>query len=96
MKTITVKVPDEVKNATQRADIECAARKDIIVYLMEKNLAIPPERLEAYQKEYEDKFLAFEQAKSNIEQNYVRTAVAKPINWNLDYSTNIVTITAED
>ena len=96
MKTITIEVPEDVKNTTQRADIECSARRDIITYILEKNIAVPAERMAAYQKDYDDKYFAFEQAKSNIESNYVRKAVSNPINWSLDYHTNIVTITVED
>lgn len=96
MKTITIEVPEDVKNTTQRADIECSARRDIITYILEKNIAVPAERMAAYQKDYDDKYFAFEQAKSNIENNYVRKAVSNPIHWSLDYHTNIVTITVED
>lgn len=94
---VTITVPEEIKNITQRADIECAARRDIITYIMEKNLAIPAERFAEYQKDYDDKYFAFEQAKSRIEKEYVRKAVDNPISWSLDYHTNIVTIvTSED
>lgn len=94
---VTITVPEEIKNATQRADVECSARRDIITYIMEKNLAVPAERFAEYQKEYDDKFLAFEQAKSRIEREYVRKAVENPVSWSLDYHTNIVTIvTPED
>lgn len=94
---VTITVPEEIKNATQRADVECSARRDIITYIMEKNLAVPAERFAEYQKEYDDKFLAFEQAKSRIEKEYVRKAVDNPVSWSLDYNTNVVTIiTPED
>lgn len=94
---VTITVPEEIKNVTQRADIECSARRDIITYIMEKNLAVPAERFAEYQKEYDDKFLAFEQAKSRIEREYVRKAVENPVSWSLDYHTNVVTIvTPED
>lgn len=94
---VTITVPEEVKNETQRADIECSARRDIITYIMEKNIAVPDERFKAYQKEYDEKYFAFEQAKSRIEQEYVRTAVENPVSWSLDYHTNVVTIvTPED
>lgn len=94
---VTITVPEEVKNATQRADIECSARRDIITHIMEKNIAVPAERFAEYQKEYDDKFFAFEQAKNRIEREYVRKAVDNPVSWSLDYHTNVVTIvTPED
>lgn len=96
MKTITVEVPEDVKNTVQRADIECAARRDIITYILEQNLNVSPERMAAYQKEYDEKFFAFESAKTAIEREYVRTKVDKPLNWSLDYHTNIITINIGD
>ena len=94
---VTITVPEEIKNVTQRADIECSARRDILTYIMEKDLAVPAERFAEYQKEYDDKFFAFEQAKSRIEREYVRKAVENPVSWSLDYHTNVVTIvTPED
>ena len=94
---VTITVPEEIKNVTQRADIECSARRDILTYIMEKDLAVPAERFAEYQKEYDDKFFAFEQAKSHIEREYVRKAVENPVSWSLDYHTNVVTIvTPED
>ena len=96
MKTITIEVPEEVKSKVQRADVECSARRDIITHILEKNLDIPKERMDAYQKEYDDKFFAFEQAKGDIEREYVRKAVKNPLNWSLNYHTNMITINVED
>lgn len=96
MKTITIEVPEEVKNAVQRADIECSSRRDIITYIMEKDLNVSAERMAVYQKEYDDKYFAFESAKGDLEREYVRKAVSNPLNWSLDYHTNIVTINMED
>lgn len=93
---VTITVPEEIKNATQRADIECAARRDIITHIMEQNIAVPAERFAAYQKDYDDKFFAFEQAKSVVERDYVRKAVENPVSWSLDYHTNVVTIVTQE
>ena len=96
MKTITVEVPEDVKNKVQRADIEQSAHKEIIATILERDLAVSAERMASYQKEYENKFFAFEQAKSEIEREYVRKATKNPLNWSLDYHTNIITINVED
>lgn len=96
MKTITIEVPEEVKTKVQRADIEQSAHKEIIATILERDMAVPVERMAAYQKQYEDKFFAFESAKTEIERDYVRKAVKNPLNWSLDYHTNIITITTED
>lgn len=35
MKTITIEIPEDVKNKVQRADIECSARRSIITAILE-------------------------------------------------------------
>jgi predicted transcriptional regulator len=37
MKTITIKVPEDVKNKVQRADIECSSRRSIITTILGDN-----------------------------------------------------------
>lgn len=95
IKTITV--PEEVRTLAQKANIERDARRDILLYIMQNNIDIPEDRIARYQKEYDEKFFEFEQAKSIIEKDYVIPAVGrKPLNWSLDYSTCIVSITLLD
>lgn len=93
---VTITVPEEVKNVTQRADIECSARRDIITHIMEKNIAVPAERFAEYQRDYDEKYFAFEQAKGRIENEYVRKAVENPVSWTLDYQTNVITIITQE
>ena len=95
IKTITV--PEEIRDLAQKANVERDARRDILLYIMQNNVDIPEERLIKYQKEYDEKYLAFEQAKSIIEKDYVMPAVnGKALNWSLDYSTCIVSIILPD
>ena len=96
MKTVTIKIPEDVKNQVQRADIECSARRSIITTILEQDLIIPEERFKAYQKDYDEKFFAFESMKTMVEREYIHTKIDNPINWVLDYSTNIITVTVED
>ena len=95
IKTITV--PEEIRDLAQKANVERDARRDILLYIMQNNVNIPEERIERYQKEYDEKYLAFEQAKSVIEKNYVMPATeGKALNWSLNYSDCIVSITLPD
>ena len=95
IKTITV--PEEIRNIAQKANVERDARRDILLYIMQNNVEIPQEQIDRYQKEYDEKFLAFEQAKGKIEKEYVQPAVnGKASNWSLDYTTCVVTITIPD
>lgn len=93
MKIMTITIPEEVRNKVQKADIERSSRRDIITYIMEKDINISEERFKQYQKEYDEKFFEFEQAKNEIEKNYVVPATkGKASNWSLDYSSCVVTI----
>ena len=95
IKTITV--PEEIRDLAQKANVERDARRDILLYIMQNDVNIPQERIDRYQKEYDEKYLAFEQAKSVIEKNYVMPATeGKALNWSLNYSDCIVSITLPD
>ena len=60
--------------------------------IIERNLDISEERFQKYQKEYDEKYAMFEQAKQNIEKDFVKTTVKNPKQWNLDYTSCILTI----
>ncbi len=95
IKTITV--PEEIRDLAQKANVERDSRRDILLYIMEGKVDIPQERIDHYQKEYDEKFFAFEQAKSKIEKEYVMPATnGKALNWSLNYSNCVVTITLPD
>lgn len=97
-KTITVKIPEEVRDEVQRYDLERSSRRDIIAYILSNNsINISSERMAQYQKEYEEKFMLFEKAKNKIENKYVQPAAKnKAVNWQLDYETCEIIITIND
>lgn len=95
IKTITI--PAELRDKTQRANIERDSRRDILLYIMENNLNISKERIANYQKEYDEKYFEFEQAKATIEKEYVQPSVNnQALNWSLNYDDCIVTIEVAD
>ena len=95
IKTITV--PEEIRDLAQKANIERDSRRDILLYIMQNDVDISKERIARYQKEYDEKYFAFEQAKSKIEKEYVMPATnGKALNWSLNYSNCVVTITLPD
>ena len=95
IKTITV--PEEIRTAAQKANVERDARRDILLYIMQNDVNISQERINQYQKEYDDKFFEFEKIKNVIEKEYVQPAVdGKASKWSLDYDTCTVTITLSD
>lgn len=92
-----ITIPEEIRDKAQKANVERDSRRDILLYIMENNLNIPEERINHYQQEYDEKYLEFEQAKSVIEKEYVMPITeGKALNWSLDYSTCIVSITLPD
>lgn len=98
MKTIKITVPEEIRDMAQKANVERDARRDILTYIMANtDINISDERIAQYQKEYDEKYLAFEKAKSQIEKEYVIPATkGKASNWSLDYATCVVTITINE
>lgn len=93
VKTITI--PENICTKVQKAHIERDARRDILLYIMQNKVEIPEERIERYQKEYDEKYFAFEEAKALVEKNFVVPVLGKrwdSFDWNLDYATCIVTI----
>ena len=95
IKTITI--PTELRDKTQRANVERDSRRDILLYIMENNLNVSEERIANYQKEYDEKYFEFEQAKATIEKEYVQPAVNnQALNWSLNYDNCIVTIEVAD
>ena len=93
-KVLTIEIPEEATVIVQKYDVERSSRRDIILYIMQNNINIPEDRFERYQKEYDEKYFAFETAKGEIEKQYVIPATGgKKCNWSLDYSSNIITVT---
>lgn len=97
--TKIVNVPQEVVNKVQRNDIEMCSRRDIISFILSKDMNIPEGRFKKYQDEYSNAYLAFESAKHDIEINFVDPNMAdneKKISWSLNYHTCELTINYEE
>lgn len=95
--TKTITIPKELRDKVQRANVERNSRRDILLYIMENNLNISEVRIMNYQKEYDEKYFEFEQAKATIEKEYVQPSVNnQALNWSLNYDDCIVTIEVAD
>ena len=92
IKTITI--PEKIRDMVQKANVERDSRRDILTYIMANtDINIPQERIADYQKEYDEKYFAFEKAKGIVEKDYVMPATeGKASNWSLDYPSCVVTI----
>jgi hypothetical protein len=78
-------VSDEDRNTLQRADVECQSRANLIAFMIDKGMDISSERFQEYQRSYEQAFLAFEQAKTDLQTKYLSNVTAS--SWSLDYTT---------
>ena len=74
----------------QRADIACSAHRDVITFILSNDdVEVSADRFAKYQAEYEVKYVAFEQAKTDLQNKYLKGIAAK--SWNLDYTTRELT-----
>lgn len=88
-----IEIPVELKNKIQKADIKRSATRDLILHILANEVDIPEGRMEMLNEKYTVEFYDFERAKSELEEKYiVPTFADKNVNWNLDYSTSIVTV----
>ncbi len=90
--TKIITIPKELRDNIQRANIEKDSRKEIIVYILENNLNVSSDRINQYQKEYEDKFFLFESLKQELENTYIKPLKLNYKKWSLNYSTCQVSI----
>lgn len=88
-----IEIPVELKNTIQKADIKRSATRDLILHIMQNEVNIPEERMEMLKEQYTMEYYDFERAKGDLEKDYIEPLYAnRNVNWNLDYSTGIVTI----
>ena len=88
-----IEIPDELRDKIQKADIKRSATRDLILHIMANEIDIPEERMEMLKEKYTMEFYDFERAKGDLEKDYIEPLYNnKNVNWNLDYSTGIVTI----
>ena len=94
---IVIEIPEEITTLVQKYDTERSARRDIIIRILEKDIDIPQERFDKYQKEFDEKYFSFEQAKRQVEKDYVIPATGgRKCTWTLNYQDNTVTIILKD
>lgn len=94
-KEITIEIPEAVVNFIQRLDVECQSYKNIISYILtHDDMDITTERFKQYQEDYQNTLYAFEIAKQELEKKYIFNNFIN-YTWNLNYKTNIITITGE-
>ena len=79
-------------NLIESLHYEVNARKELISFIVSKDMGIDTDTFKKYNKEYMEFYIQYMEAKNKLEEMYVRTAVENPMNWNLDFETGEVTI----
>lgn len=100
MKTIKLPVNQELVNYVERLSYEEASYKDVILTLLDAHKgdtdgsAIDNPVFKSYQEKYASIKAEYEMAKNEVTNQYVPDCLAgHQYDWNLDFSTNELTIT---
>lgn len=98
IKKIKINIPIEIKNLIQKFDIEANSRKEIIEYVLLNNINITNEHFQQYQQDYEKRLYEFNIAKQELVNKYILPKLKEntKYNWNLDYTTSILTVEVEE
>lgn len=91
-----ISIPIELVEQIEHYDYECQSREKIIEKIINSNDFHNSELLKFYQQDYDKKFYLFEKLKNQLQQEYILPNLTDEQKnnyiWNLDYYTNIVTI----
>ena len=93
-KEIKVTVDEELANYIEGLQYETESRKDLLAFMIGNGYDTNSEAFKAYEKEFQEQFIQYNQAKSELEQKYVYPVTnGVRVNWNLDFGTRELTIT---
>lgn len=76
--------------------IDC--RKEVLVNIMSKGIVVGKELFDTYNKEYEDSYSEYQDAKANLLQHMVGNMAFTTSNfsWNLDFASGLLTVTTNN
>lgn len=95
MKTITKTLDAEVVANIERYSYELEARKGVIADMLAMNMDTDTDAFSKYQSELVRYKIMFEEAKKEIEKQYVAD-IPGHVKWTLDYSSRELTISVND
>ena len=103
MNIINIKVNNEMVDYMERLSYEVEGSKRIIKELITDNAdnssVLEGATFKKYNQRYEEKFAAYEVAKQELQKEYIPKVLIEdkvPLNWNLDFSSGIMTVTILD
>lgn len=87
MKTVTIRIPENVNNHIQAMQFEVESRKDLLAHMINSGVNITSDTFKAYEKEYQEFFVKYNLAKDEMQSTHLVPAVdGKLISWNLDFA----------
>ena len=89
----TVEVNAELRDYIEALNYEVESRKSLIAFALEKGL-VENESFKKYHDEYKEAFIMYEEAKANLEQQFVVPLLKEDekCEWNLNFKDCIITI----
>lgn len=95
-----ITVDQDLVNKIERRQFEYLSRQDILARLMEGHWdeedVLNSKLFRAYEKQYLDAKIAYENAKAELERRYIQEQYdGRQIRWNLDFASCVVTIEGE-
>lgn len=97
MFSITIKADPAFATRIERLSREVESGKSIIAFMLENDKPINTDSFKDYKKEYEETFAEFDKAKTEFQTftipEKILTEDGANTTWNLDFATQMVTIT---
>ena len=91
-KELTVQVSSDVCELIEALQYEVESRKEIISFMLSSGMDIHSDSFKKYEKQYIDFFIQYNEAKNRLEADFVRPFANEFETWNLDFTTQIITI----
>lgn len=85
-------VEQDICDLIERYQYEMIARKEIIAFMLESGMNTDTNSFKAYEKEYLEYFVKYNEAKNQLEQLYIIPVLGKVQNWNLNFRTRELTV----
>jgi len=94
-----VEIKGELVDYIESLQYETYARKDIIAFMLEKNMNMSTDSAKEYQKEYKRYFSEYEIALQQLKELYIyaNPSIAdKEVKWSLDFESKMLTIEVDN
>ena len=94
MKTTVINIDENICNMIEALNYEVDSRKDVISFMLYRDMDMNTSSAKTYMKEYREYFTQYQTLKSELEKKYVLPILKdnEKSTWNLDFETRELTI----